>query len=135
MAFACGAAILLADQWSKRAIQSHTSNRTLGWGGVVQFRFAPHRSRSFEQPFSRMTIVISWLLALTSAIVLYRLGTWFQSPLAQAGLGLALGGAASNLVDILERRSIVNVIDLGWWPIFNLADAAILGGLAAAFLS
>jgi signal peptidase II len=52
---------------------------------------------------------------------------------ALLGLGAALGGAAGNLLDVVRRRSIVDFIDLGWWPTFNLADVAILAGLAAAF--
>jgi lipoprotein signal peptidase len=28
---------------------------------------------------------------------------------------------------------VVDFIDLGWWPVFNLADIGIVGGLIAAF--
>jgi len=51
------------------------------------------------------------------------------------GLGMALGGAAGNLRDILRHRYIVDFIDLGWWPVFNLADVAIVGGLILALVS
>jgi signal peptidase II len=37
-----------------------------------------------------------------------------------------MGGAASNLFDILRYRSVINYIDLGWWPVFNLTDIAML---------
>ena len=42
------------------------------------------------------------------------------------------GGAAGNRIDILERHELVDFSDLGWWPVFNLADVAIVAGLAAA---
>ncbi len=48
------------------------------------------------------------------------------------GIGCALGGAAGNLLDILRRQHVVDFIDLGWWPVFNLADVAIVGGLLLA---
>jgi lipoprotein signal peptidase len=32
----------------------------------------------------------------------------------------------------VRSRSIVDFIDLGWWPVFNIADIAIVVGLAAA---
>jgi signal peptidase II len=48
---------------------------------------------------------------------------------------LAFGGAAGNLLDILRLRSIVDFIDLHWWPVFNLADVAIVAGLVVAFWS
>lgn len=46
-------------------------------------------------------------------------------------LGLVLGGAAGNLIDRLFREPavlrghVVDWIDFGWWPSFNLADASI----------
>ena len=47
------------------------------------------------------------------------------------GTGLILGGACGNLVDRLVRGhdgAVVDFIDLQWWPIFNVADAALSCG-------
>ena len=57
-------------------------------------------------------------------------------------LGLVLGGAAGNLLDRLFREGsgflgggVVDFIDLQWWPIFNVADAAVtIGGLLLVFV-
>ena len=64
-------------------------------------------------------------------------GSFFQHPAARLGLGLALGGAGGNLYDQLWRGAVLDFLDLGWWPVFNLADAAITIGVATAlcFLS
>lgn len=78
-------------------------------------------------------MLLAWVVALISAIALYSLGFWFHSTVALCGLGLAFGGAAGNLVDILRFRSVVDFIDLRWWPVFNFADAAIVAGLVLAF--
>lgn len=46
-------------------------------------------------------------------------------------LGLVLGGASGNLVDRLFRGhdgAVVDFIDLQWWPVFNVADMAIVCG-------
>jgi lipoprotein signal peptidase len=77
--------------------------------------------------------MLVWLTALASAILLHGSGVWFQGHFAPFGLGLAFGGAAGNLWDIMRRRCIVDFIDLRWWPIFNLADVAIIAGLVVAF--
>ena len=48
-------------------------------------------------------------------------------------LGLVVGGAAGNLADRLLRGhggAVVDFIDLQWWPVFNVADAAITCGAA-----
>ena len=132
MLFVCGVGILLADQWSKQTIQIHTAGR--GWGALVRFRFMAHRERFYERTGARAVLVLTWVLALVCATVLYRRGVWFQGGTSLTGLGLAFGGAASNLVDILRRGYVIDFIDLGWWPVFNLADVAIVAGLSVAFL-
>jgi signal peptidase II len=52
-------------------------------------------------------------------------------------LGLVLGGALGNLADRLFRGhgGVVDFIDLQWWPIFNVADAAISVGALVLALS
>lgn len=134
MSLLFGIAILLADQWTKRAIQGQSGNRNLRWGKAARFQFSPNRHRSFQRTSTRASLAITWVLALGCAVILHRFGARFQGATSLAGLGLAFGGAASNLLDILQRRYVVDFIHLGWWPVFNLADVAILAGLAAAFL-
>jgi len=134
MSLACGIGILLADQWTKRAVQARMVNRSMDCGPVVTLRFILHRKKSYERTGARGVLVLTWILALVCALALYRSGAWFQGAASLAGLGLAVGGAASNLLDILRYRYVVDFIDLGWWPVFNLADVGILLGLAAAFL-
>ncbi len=60
-----------------------------------------------------------------------------------------MGGALGNIVDRLTRvgevgstatgfmsGAVVDFIDLQWWPVFNIADAAVVcGGIALAILS
>ncbi len=58
-----------------------------------------------------------------------RMGAW-----AFAGLGLIIGGAVGNLVDRLFRGRVVDFIDFSWWPVFNLADIAIVAGVIIILL-
>lgn len=50
--------------------------------------------------------------------------------------GLVTGGAVGNVIDRLFRApgfpsgSVVDFIDLGWWPVFNFADTGICIGAA-----
>jgi signal peptidase II len=133
MHFALGVGVLLADLWSKSVV----ANRPIwqeGRIGVVRFRFVPHRERSYERTGARLALVTIWTVALLCALVLYRWTAWFHSPASLAGLGLLFGGSAGNLLDILRRRYVVDFIDLGWWPVFNLADLAIVTGVSTALL-
>ena len=77
-----------------------------------------------------------WLYLIVAVIVgayiLYagrRFGTsWWR----QAVLGLILGGALSNGIDRLLTGYVVDFVDLHWWPVFNLADSAIVIGVIVA---
>jgi signal peptidase II len=46
-------------------------------------------------------------------------------------VGLVLGGALGNLADRLVRGhggAVIDFVDVGWWPVFNVADMAISVG-------
>ena len=60
-------------------------------------------------------------------------GRVFQHTTAHMALSAALAGAASNLYDRVGRGAVVDFVDLGWWPIFNVADVAITFGVLVAF--
>jgi signal peptidase II len=52
-------------------------------------------------------------------------------------LGLIIGGALGNLVDRLIRHhagGVIDFIDFQWWPVFNVADAAITVGVVMAVI-
>lgn len=48
----------------------------------------------------------------------------------RVSLGLQLGGALGNLLDRLHYGYVVDFIDFKIWPVFNLADSAIVIGVA-----
>ena len=55
---------------------------------------------------------------------------WFR-----CGLSLMVGGAAGNLVDRLWLGYVVDFFDFRIWPIFNIADIAIVCGVAMMIAS
>ena len=124
---------LLLDQGSKNLAELGTTGRSIRVGRFLRIRCAAHSITSLSASRKQILLPLLWLIALASAIVLYRSGRWFQSPSALFGLALALSGAAGNLIDLLWREHVLNFLDLGWWPVFNLADVGILAGLALAF--
>jgi len=77
-----------------------------------------------------------WFFVGVSAVVaVVILATAFRhtSRLVGVSLGLVLGGALGNLTDRVIRAPglrgpVVDFIDLHVWPVFNLADSAIVVG-------
>ena len=75
------------------------------------------------------------LLAVAVVAALIWSGRTLTSSLGAIGLGLVLGGAVGNLCDRVFRDgssvlggAVVDFVDLQWWPIFNVADAAVVVG-------
>jgi signal peptidase II len=79
-------------------------------------------------------LLILWIIEVSLLLALVQF--WlFRSAVAQVALGVALGGASGNLFDRLWRGGVVDFIDVGIWPVFNLADTAIVAGALLAALS
>jgi signal peptidase II len=55
--------------------------------------------------------------------------------MAQAGWAFILGGAFGNLADRILRGYVVDFIHLTGWPIFNVADIAVVIGFGLMILS
>jgi lipoprotein signal peptidase len=81
----------------------------------------------------RAAMSVVFVFAAMSVVALHFSGKWFQSGTSLLGFGLAFGGAAGNLLDIWRYGSVLDFIQLGWWPAFNLADVGIVAGLLLAF--
>jgi lipoprotein signal peptidase len=83
-----------------------------------------------------------WGLAAVALAIVIGLGVWLRQaerPLVAVGLGAIIGGAvANNLIDRLRFGAVVDFIHFhawGWsWYVFNVADAAIVCGVAALVL-
>ena len=64
------------------------------------------------------------------------MGRRLVSPWWTLGLGMILGGALGNLGDRFFRAPggmsghVVDFLSIGWWPVFNVADPAVVGGAA-----
>jgi len=52
----------------------------------------------------------------------------------RASLGLQLGGAIGNLIDRLRSGLVVDFLDFRVWPVFNVADSAIVVGTGVVIL-
>lgn len=52
----------------------------------------------------------------------------------QVAMAMIIGGALCNLYDRIFRGFVVDYIDLGWFPVFNISDAFICVGCALYML-
>jgi signal peptidase II len=72
--------------------------------------------------------VVIAIIVVAAIIFYYRhlpAGQWW----IKVSLGLQLGGALGNLLDRLRLGYVIDFIDFKIWPVFNLADSAIVIGV------
>ncbi len=69
------------------------------------------------------------ILALISLIVIIGLIYYYKDipkqKTPQLLFALFLGGAIGNFIDRALRNYVIDFIDFGWWPAFNIADMAL----------
>jgi signal peptidase II len=125
--------IVAADQATKHWALSRLSNgRTIDLVGSLRFNLAFNKGMAFSQATGAGPIIGALAFVVIIVIVLW-LRRNAQGP-AGVAAGLIVGGATGNLIDRLLRGdawlrgAVVDFIDLQWWPIFNIADAAISTG-------
>ena len=123
--------VLFLDQISKLIIKS---TLVLGesWPaeGFFRITYGTNTGTAFGLfPNQTLFLIIASFIAIGFLVYFYR--THAQPrPLLRVAIGLQLGGALGNLLDRIVYGSVVDFIDVGWWPIFNLADSSIVVGMA-----
>lgn len=129
-----GALTIGADQLTKHwALNALDDGATLDLVWTLRFKLAFNENMAFSFGGGAATFVPLITLAVTAAVLwTTRHGA---GRLRRVAAGLLLGGALGNIVDRLVRGegwmrgAVVDFIDLQWWPIFNLADVAIVVGV------
>jgi signal peptidase II len=127
------ALLLAADQYTKSAIRaslapgvsmkiwpflwfSHIQNTGAVWGSL-----------------QNTNDYIIWLTVIAFGLLIYyydRFTTIFE----KVAYTLLLTGLWGNLLDRVLLGHVVDFIDLGWWPAFNIADSCITIGIAVYLL-
>lgn len=75
------------------------------------------------------------VLVTSLAVLALVVGVWRGAIPAGVPAGLIVGGASANVLDRLTEGSVIDMLDLGWWPAFNLADIFIVGGAVLLLLT
>lgn len=132
--FGIAATVLILDLITKVAAVAYLDPRqpVSIIGDLVTLRLIRNPGAAFS-----MATGMTWLLtilAVVVTIVVIRIGGRLRSRWWVLGLGLVLGGALGNLIDRIFRSPgpmrghVVDFFSVGWFPIFNIADSAVVCG-------
>jgi signal peptidase II len=136
------AAVLALDIISKLLVVARLSDKppVALLGGFLKLLVSRNPGAAFSIGTS-LTIVFS-AIAVSVIVLILRTSRRIRSLPWALSLGLLLGGASGNLIDRIFRSPglfrgyVVDWIEVPHWPVFNLADSAIVcGGILAVLLS
>jgi signal peptidase II len=83
--------------------------------------------RAVPPDVRHVLMLLGGLLALPAIALFWRRNA--TTRVQHAGWGLLLAGAVGNVLDRVFRGYVVDFIHLHHWPVFNVADAAIVVGV------
>ncbi|MGC4959903.1 signal peptidase II [Gordonia sp. DT218] len=101
-------------------------------GDAITLRLVRNSGAAFS-----MASGYTWVLTVVALVVvlgIIRYSSRLRSAWWIVGLGLVLGGAMGNLADRIFRAPgplrghVVDFVSVGWWPVFNVADSAVVCG-------
>ena len=133
--------VVLLDQLSKVwALRRLSSGEMVDVLFSLRFNLAFNTGMAFSKGAGKGPLI--GLVALVVAGVLIFIARKSTSILQLVFIGIVVGGAVGNVIDRMSRvgeapnsggtgfmsGAVVDFIDLQWWPIFNVADAAIVVG-------
>ncbi|WP_322780156.1 signal peptidase II [Frankia sp. Cas4] len=136
-----GFAVVTVDVITKIIVVAHLSDRAPIdlVPGVLDLRLTRNPGAAFSLA-GGATVLFSLVAVAVVAVIARTARTLKSTPWAIV-LGLLLGGALGNLTDRIFRAPaplrghVVDWIHLHHWPVFNVADSAIvIGGILAVIL-
>ena len=126
-------AVLVCDQATKAIAVAELSDRIIDLG-FMDLRLVRNPNAAFGIPgFSGMFPIVAIVVV---TMIVRALPDTDRLSLA-AGYGLLTGGALGNAIDRVARHPglpnghVVDFFDLRWFPVFNIADSAIVCGAIA----
>lgn len=124
----------IADQWLKIiTFKNLDPGQSLPiWQDVFHITYVQNTGAAFGILKGKLGFFIVLTLSIIVAIWLYRIFFLKENLWFDISLGLIIGGAIGNLIDRIRLGYVIDYIDFQIWPVFNLADTAIVIG--AGFL-
>lgn len=129
------AVVLVVDQLSKHwALGRLSDGRVIDVVGSLRFKLLKNTGAAFS--LGSGDGLGPWITIVAIVVVMVlALGQTSRFQLGAAAAGMIAGGALGNLIDRAFRGddgflhgAVIDFIDLQWWPVFNVADAAVVVG-------
>ena len=127
---AIAAVVLGLDQLTKYLVRANLAvGESLPREGLFRITHGTNTGTIFGLfPDQTLILTIASIIAIGFIVYFYRTQS-ARNRLSSVNIGLLLGGAFGTLIDRLVAGRVPDFIDIGPWPIFNIADSSIVMGI------
>ncbi|MBN2029202.1 signal peptidase II [bacterium] len=136
--------VFVSDQVTKKAIRN---NMFVGesrpvfesvTGSLIRLTYVENPGIAFGIRVRNGSLFTLFSILASIGIVLYLVLHRHEGMGIKAGMTLILGGACGNLLDRILYQQVVDFVDVGLnnrlrWPVFNIADSAVVVGMVILF--
>jgi signal peptidase II len=132
--FLVTASVIIIDHLTKLAIEAWLplNHSWAPWPDrlpMIRLTHVSNTGAAFGM-FPSGRLVFALIAAVVALVILaynYRLPAGQR--LLRLALGLQLAGALGNLIDRVRLGHVTDFVDIGPWPVFNVADMSIVAGV------
>ena len=129
--------VAAADQISKAVVLARWPSAALTAAprAFVSIQCELNRKGTVAALAGAPALVALWAAMTLLAALMLHCGLLGHGAFAPIGTGAIVGGAMGNVLDRLGRGAVVDFVAIGPWPVFNLADAALVAGTGLILLT
>ena len=118
--------VFISDQITKYVVYKNMSlGESIPAEGIIRITYARNTGMAFSlfENFGIILLILSLIIA--SILIIYLFTIDKPRILIRVFSGLVIAGALGNILDRIRFGYVNDFIDVGWWPIFNIADSSI----------
>ena len=131
------AAVIVLDRIVKALVKSgfEPGDTVAVLGDFFHITYVQNRGVAFSMLYGHQMVIIILTAALLAAVLVFLIGFNKRFPAVfNTGLALVCGGGLSNIVDRTLYGYVVDMLDFGSFPVFNVADICICVGCGLMLL-
>ncbi len=125
------AASFLLSMIAKWLADSFLTERVAILGSFAGLRYTLNPHVAFSMNFGSLEGPLIAIALVALCVAAFRTA---KTALGQIGYGIIIGGALGNIVDRLGDGSVTDFVQVGTFPVFNVADSCITAGVTVLLL-
>jgi signal peptidase II len=127
--FAAGVFLIFLDQLSKYLVRSNIlPGERLGLVGNFLYLTFVHNTGAVFGSLKGSSNILIWITLIVLGLIIFLWDKLPKNGLSMICLTMIISGSIGNMIDRIFLGYVTDFIDVGFWPVFNLADSLVTVG-------